>query len=73
MSACISIATDWWRRRSILNGDASIESSIAPADANSAYVDKYTEGIQGIGMTPDSFAHGLFGAGPGQPTYLRGH
>ncbi len=57
----------------ILNGDASIETSAAAANANPAYVDKYRDGIQSIGMTPDAFARAYSVAMRVRPTSLRGH
>ena len=57
----------------ILTGDASVESGVVPANANSAYVDKYRDGIQGIGMTPDSFAQAFSVPIRVRPTSLRGH
>jgi PPOX class probable F420-dependent enzyme len=57
----------------ILTGDASIETGAAAANENSAYIDKYTDGIQGIGMTPDSFAQSFSVPIRVRPTSLRGH
>ena len=73
MSVCISIALRVAATSSILTGDASVETGVAPANANSAYVDKYTDGIQGIGMTPDAFAQAFSVPIRVRPTSLRGH
>lgn len=57
----------------ILTGDASIDTGAPPANENSAYVDKYTDGIQSIGMTLDAFAQAYSVAIRVRPTSLRGH
>ena len=57
----------------ILNGDASVETSAAAANANPAYVDKYRDGMRGIGMTPEAFAQSFSVAIRVRPTSLRGH
>lgn len=62
----------------ILTGDALVEPAAAPANANSAYVDKYAVGIQGIGiqgigMTLDAFAQSFSVAIRVRPTSLRSH
>jgi len=57
----------------ILTGDASIETGTAAANENSAYVDKYTDGIGAIGMTPDAFAQSFSVPIRVRPTSLRGH
>ena len=57
----------------ILTGDASIEAGTAPVNENSAYVDKYTDGIGSIGMTPDAFAQAYSVPIRIRPTSLRGH
>jgi PPOX class probable F420-dependent enzyme len=56
-----------------LTGDASIDTGAAPANANPAYLDKYTDGIRGIGMTPEAFAQSFSDAIRVRPTSLRGH
>jgi PPOX class probable F420-dependent enzyme len=57
----------------ILTGDASIDTGAPPANENPPYVDKYTDGIQSIGMTPDAFAQVYSVAIRVRPTSLRGH
>src|SRR5215208_5804742 len=57
----------------ILTGDASIETGTAAANENSAYVDKYTDGIGSIGMTPEAFAQSFSVPIRVRPTSLRGH
>lgn len=39
----------------ILTGDATIDRSAPPANTVSEYVEKYTEGMRGIGMNADAF------------------
>ena len=57
----------------VLSGDASIDTSAAPANENPTYVDKYADGIRGIGMTPDTFAQSFSVPIRVRPTSLRGH
>ena len=57
----------------ILTGDASVDTDAPPVNANQAYVDKYTEGMLGIGMTPDTFAQAFSVAIRVRPASLRGH
>jgi PPOX class probable F420-dependent enzyme len=57
----------------ILTGDATVETDGLRADANRAYVAKYTEGIQSIGMTPTEFADEYSVSIRVRPTSLRGH
>ena len=57
----------------ILTGDASIETGTAAANENSSYVDKYTDGIGSIGMTPEAFAQSFSVPIRVRPTSLRGH
>ena len=40
----------------ILTGDARVDADAPPANAVPAYIEKYTEGLQSIAMTPDGFA-----------------
>lgn len=56
----------------VLTGDASIDAEAPPASAVPAYVQKYTEGMQGIGMTPDAFAQAYSVAVRVRPSSLRG-
>lgn len=53
-----------------LEGDASIHSEVR-ADQVDAYVDKYPEGIQAIGMEPSSFAEEYSVAVRVRPTRAR--
>jgi PPOX class probable F420-dependent enzyme len=57
----------------ILTGDAWIDTGSAPVHLNSAYVDKYKEGIRSIGMTPEAFGQEYSVAIRVRPTSLRGH
>jgi PPOX class probable F420-dependent enzyme len=57
----------------ILVDDAWVDAGAAPVNVNLAYVDKYTEGLRDIGMTPDAFAQAFSVAIRVRPTSLRGH
>ena len=57
----------------ILTGDAWVDAGAAPVNVNPAYVDKYTEGLRDIGMTPDAFAQAFSVAIRVRPRSLRGH
>ena len=57
----------------ILTGDGWIDTESPPASEMPAYVEKYTQGIRDIGMTPDAFAHTYSVALRVSPTSLRGH
>ena len=57
----------------ILTGNASIDASAAAANENPAYAEKYRDGIQSIGMTPDAFGQAYSVAIRVRPTSLRGH
>jgi PPOX class probable F420-dependent enzyme len=57
----------------ILTGEARVDTSMPPADQLPAYVAKYSAGIQGIGMTPASFAQAYSVPVRFTPSRLRGH
>ena len=58
----------------IVTGDARIAPDAPPADrVPEAYVTKYREGMQRIGMTPESFARAYSVALRVTPRHLRGH
>jgi PPOX class probable F420-dependent enzyme len=57
----------------ILTGDAATDTGAPPANANPAYLAKYTDGIRGIGMTPDSFTQSFSVPIRVRTTSLRGH
>lgn len=57
----------------VLTGDAWIDAGAAPANANTAYIEKYMVGLQDIGMTPDAFTAAYSDAIRVRPTSLRGH
>ena len=57
----------------IIAGRAFIDQDVQPADQFSAYINKYTEGLQRINMTPEEFAHEYSVALRIEPHRLRGH
>jgi PPOX class probable F420-dependent enzyme len=57
----------------VLTGEAEIDESIPPANQDQAYLAKYTQGIAGIKMTPESFAAAYSVPIRFRPTRLRGH
>ena len=57
----------------ILSGEATVHPDGAKADAVPAYVEKYREGMQRIGMTPDAFAQAYSVPVRIHPVRLRGH
>jgi PPOX class probable F420-dependent enzyme len=57
----------------ILTGEATIDDAGAQANAVPTYVEKYREGMQRIGMTPDGFAQAYSVPIHVRPTRLRGH
>ena len=57
----------------ILSGEATVHPDGARADMVPAYVEKYREGMQRIGMTPDAFAQAYSVPVRIRPTRLRGH
>lgn len=54
--AALGVATEGAGSYFVLHGEAIADHTIPPANRNAAYMAKYTDGIAGIGMTPDSFA-----------------
>jgi PPOX class probable F420-dependent enzyme len=57
----------------ILTGSATADGSAPPASAVPAYIEKYTEGMQSISMTPDGFAQAYSVPIRVTLTSLRGH
>jgi PPOX class probable F420-dependent enzyme len=57
----------------ILTGDAWIDSDTPPASKVPTYVEKYTGGIQSIGMSPEDFTQAFSVPVRVRPTSLRGH
>jgi len=57
----------------ILTGDGWIDTEAPPASAMSAYIEKYTQGLRDIGLTPEAFAETYSVAVRVRPTSLRGH
>jgi PPOX class probable F420-dependent enzyme len=57
----------------ILTGEAAIHPDGAKANAVPGYVEKYRDGMQRIGMTPDGFAQAYSVPVRVRPTRLRGH
>ena len=57
----------------VLTGDAWIDVGAAPANATPVYIEKYTFGLQDIGMTPDEFTAAYSVAIRVRPSSLRGH
>jgi PPOX class probable F420-dependent enzyme len=57
----------------ILLGDAWIDREAPAANTVPAYVEKYTERMQGISMTPEQFAQAYSVPVRVSPTSLRGH
>lgn len=56
----------------VLTGNASVDSDAPPNSEVPAYQEKYADGIQSLGMTPDQFAQAYSVAVRVQPTSLRG-
>jgi PPOX class probable F420-dependent enzyme len=56
-----------------VTGEAHLTPEAPPADRVPAYVEKYREGMRGIGMTPESFARAYSVAIRVAPRRLRGH
>lgn len=40
----------------VITGTATVDETVPPAIENSAYLEKYADGIKAIGLTPESFA-----------------
>jgi PPOX class probable F420-dependent enzyme len=57
----------------ILTGDSWLDADAPPVSANPAYVEKYAQGIQDIGMTAESFSQTYSVPLRVRPTSLRGH
>lgn len=57
----------------IIAGRAHIDQDVQPADQVSAYINKYTEGLQRINMTPQEFAQEYSVALRIEPHRIRGH
>lgn len=57
----------------ILTGDAWIDTEAAPASMIAAYIEKYTQGLRDIGLSPDEFAQTYSVAVRVRPTSVRGH
>jgi PPOX class probable F420-dependent enzyme len=57
----------------ILTGDTRVDTGAAPANLDPAYVDKYTGGLQSIGMTPDAFVREYSVPIRVRPTSLRSY
>lgn len=57
----------------VINGTAQIDQQAPPAHQLPAYVAKYTEYIQRIGLTPEQFAQAYSVALRITPTSIRGH
>jgi PPOX class probable F420-dependent enzyme len=57
----------------VLTGEARVVTDAPPANEIPAYVEKYRQGMTGIGMTPESFARAYSVALRVTPTRLQGH
>jgi PPOX class probable F420-dependent enzyme len=57
----------------VFTGEAEIDETTPSAAVIAAYVDKYREGMQRIGMTAEAFAQSYSVAIRVTPTALRGH
>lgn len=57
----------------VLTGEARVVTDAPPANEILAYVEKYRQGMTGIGMTPESFARAYSVALRVTPTRLQGH
>ena len=57
----------------ILTGEARVDDAIQPANQHPEYLAKYANGIQRIGMTPESFAQAYSVPIRFTPARLRGH
>ena len=56
----------------VLTGEARVDASAPPADKHPQYLEKYREGIAGIGMTPQEMARDYSVAIRLTPTRMRG-
>jgi len=57
----------------VLTGEARVVPDAPPANEIPAYVEKYRQGMTGIGMTPETFARAYSVALRVTPTRLQGH
>jgi len=57
----------------IFSGTATVDPELPRADANRAYLSKYSEGIARIGLTPEAFAESYSEPVRIMLTGLRGH
>ena len=57
----------------ILTGDAREDTSAPPAKDSPAYIEKYTRGLEEIGLTPEDFTRAYSVPVRVRPTSLRGH
>jgi PPOX class probable F420-dependent enzyme len=57
----------------ILTGEARVDGATPPANQQQAYLAKYSNGIQRIGMTPESFAQAYSVPIRFTPSKVRGH
>lgn len=57
----------------VVTGDAWVDADSPPGNEVPAYVEKYTNGLQSLGMTPDQFAQAYAVPIRVRPTSLRGH
>ena len=57
----------------IMAAEAWVDTDAPPATAVPAYIEKYTEGLRGVSMTPEEFAAAYAVPIRARPTSLRGH
>ena len=57
----------------IMTGEAWVDTDAPPANTLAPYVEKYSEGMQGIGLTPDEFTAAYSVPVRVRPASLRGH
>jgi PPOX class probable F420-dependent enzyme len=56
----------------VVMGEAEVDSGLPSANQNSAYLKKYGQGIEELGMTPDSYAERLSVPVRIRPGHIRG-
>lgn len=56
----------------VIMGEARVDAAAPPVNQNAAYVEKYAQGIQDIGLTPESMAQAYSVAIRVTPTRVRG-
>lgn len=56
----------------VLTGEARLDPSAPPGDQHPEYLEKYSQGIKDINMSPESFAKDYSAAFRVRPTHLRG-